>query len=107
MTEHQLQVFGLVRLCFIFLEIGTRHAHRLGYGSAWFPRNVARFTTMLFGVGTFVDHDWRKINAFCCLLGILLWNIPKDGDPPKRRRRKEEQKEPNLPPNWSGVPEGA
>jgi len=85
----------------------VRIAWRKGLCAAWLTRNFDRYTTLLFVAELIFRSDFRGLNAFAALCGIIGWNFPKDEDPPeRRRRRKQERKEEHLPPNWSGVPEG-
>ena len=107
MTEAHVHVFLLAKLFFILTELCARQAYLRGFCPPWLLRNLARFTTLLFGASLVVESNYKWGNGMCFVVGLILWNRPKDGDGPKRRRRKEEKKEEQLPPNWSGIPEAA
>lgn len=105
MNERQVAVFLATRFVFLMVESCFRIAHGRKACGAWWPRNLGRFTTLLFGAGIWFDLAYPKLNAFCFLLGLTLWNRPKDEEPPKRRRKQEKQETEKAPPNWSGLPE--
>jgi hypothetical protein len=97
-----------VKLIFVTVDLCMGIRHLLGRVPPWVRRNSSRFATLLFGAGVFIESDWKRMNAFVFLLGLITWNLPRDSEPPKRRRRREqERKEEKSPPNWSGLPENA
>ncbi len=102
------KAWAVVKLAFLLADTCVSVSHAIGWVPAWIRRNSSRFITLLFGVAVFVENNYKRTHAFVFLVGLIIWNWPKDDEPPRRRRRrKQERKEEHSPPNWSGVPENA
>lgn len=108
MTERTLLAWNITAVMIVAIDLVLTIAFTRGGCSAWLKRNTHRFVTILFGIKIFLHDPWYLIisDIFIVLFGVITWNYPKD-DGSKRRRRKQEHKKERLPPNWSGIPEGA
>ena len=88
----------------VMVNAGAMVGYKMERIPAWVWRNTNRAVTLIYVPRIWLRPGDRWWSIFIVVLGIVVWNWPKDGKPPRIRKRKRERvAEKRAAPDWSGA----